>query len=171
MSRPAILNLSRLTLRLLIVGNIVLGVLIFALLAASLGAQTQVLTMLGARATAGPAFIWGMREIMVLGIASVPLTHVVLTRLLAVVDTVRIGDPFVAENAARLHRIAWALLGLQILHLAVGAAAAGASSASDRLDIGWSFTLSGWLAVLLFFVLARVFDHGARMREDIEGTV
>ena len=57
-------------------------------------------------------------------------------------------------NAARLQTTAWALLGLELLHLAVGAVAA-----------------AGWLAVLLLFVLARVFDHGTRMRDDLEGTV
>jgi hypothetical protein len=28
-----------------------------------------------------------------------------------------------------------------------------------------------WLAVLLLFVLARVFEQGTRMREDLAGTV
>jgi hypothetical protein len=28
-----------------------------------------------------------------------------------------------------------------------------------------------WLAVLMLVVLARVFEQGARMREDLEGTV
>ena len=32
-------------------------------------------------------------------------------------------------------------------------------------------TFHPWIAVLLLFVLARVFAQGARMREDIEGTV
>ena len=46
---------------------------------------------------------------------------------------------------------------------------------------GWTWIVQGfalfrkspavWLAVLLLFVLARVFDHGARMREELEGTV
>jgi hypothetical protein len=31
--------------------------------------------------------------------------------------------------------------------------------------------VTGWLAVLLLFVLARVFDYGTRMRDDLEGTV
>jgi len=35
--------------------------------------------------------------------------------------------------------------------------------------VGFSF--APWLAVLLLFVLARVFAEGARMRADLEGTV
>jgi len=50
---------------------------------------------------------------MVIGIAGVPLMHVVLSRLLAIVETARDGDPFVSENAGRLQRIAWSVLGLE----------------------------------------------------------
>jgi hypothetical protein len=112
-----------------------------------------------------------MRLIMVIGVGSAPLTHILLTRLLAIVETVRLGDPFVADNAARLQTTAWALLGLEVLHLAVGAVAAVVSSESRPLDIDWNFSITGWLAVLLLFVLARIFDHGTRMRDDLEGTV
>jgi hypothetical protein len=38
-----------------------------------------------------------------------------------------------------------------------------------HLDAG--FSINGWLAVILTFVLARVFAEGALMREDLEGTV
>ena len=37
------------------------------------------------------------------------------------------------------------------------------------MDAG--FSISGWLAVLLAFILARVFAEGALMREDLEGTI
>jgi len=37
------------------------------------------------------------------------------------------------------------------------------------LDAG--FSINGWLAVLLTFLLARVFAEGTLMREDLEGTV
>jgi hypothetical protein len=38
-----------------------------------------------------------------------------------------------------------------------------------HLDAG--FSTSGWLAVLLTFVPARVFAEGTLMREDLAGTV
>jgi hypothetical protein len=38
-----------------------------------------------------------------------------------------------------------------------------------HLDAG--FSPGGWLAVILTFVLARVFAEGTLMREDLEGTV
>jgi len=115
--------------------------------------------------------IRGMRLIMLAGIASVPIAHVILMRLLAIVDTVRAGDPFVVANAGRLQTIAWSVLGLELIHLLVGAIAASSASSAQPLDIKWSFSVTPWIAVLLLFVLARVFDHGARMRADLEGTV
>jgi hypothetical protein len=171
-SYPGVLTASRTLLRALIVLNLLLGASILALLVASLAAEGPVMAALGVRQHEGSgALILGMRLIMVFGIVSVPLVHLVLTRLLAVVDTVRSGTAFVAANGARLQTIAWALLALEMLHLAVGGVAAGASSSAQALDMDWSLSVAGWLAVLLLFVLARVFDEGARMRDDLEGTV
>ena len=113
--------------------------------------------------------IAALRIVMVLGLIAVPLTHILLSRLLAMVDTVRSRDPFVAENGRRLTTIAWALLGLQFLDLGFGAVSVG--MVSDLRHFEWSFGMTGWIAVLMLFVLARVFHHGARMREELEGTV
>jgi hypothetical protein len=87
------------------------------------------------------------------------------------VETVRDGDPFVLDNAARLQSIAWWLLVAELLHLLVGGLAKLGSTPAQPLDIDWTFSFTPWIAVLLLFVLARVFEHGARMREDIAGTV
>jgi hypothetical protein len=113
----------------------------------------------------------GMRAIAVLGLAAIPLNYVVLKRLLAIVETVRAGDPFVAANASRLQSIAWALLTLQLFSLVIGAIARSVSIPGHPLHIDAGFSINGWLAVLLTFLLARVFAEGALMREDLEGTV
>jgi hypothetical protein len=167
---PSALATARTMVRGLIVLNALLGMGIFALFVAGLVARDAVFAALGVDVT-NAWLIQGGRLIMAIGIASAPLTHLLLTRLLAIVETVRRGDPFVAGNAARLQTTAWALLGLELLHLAVGAIAAAVSSASQPLDLDWNFSVTGWLAVLLLFVLARVFDHGTRLRDDLEGTV
>jgi hypothetical protein len=112
-----------------------------------------------------------MRLIMVIGVCAVPVVHFVLTRLLTIVETVSVGNPFVVANAARLQGIAWAMLGLELMHFAVGTIAAIVSTASAPLNISWGFSLTRLLAVLMLFVLARVFEQGARMREELEGTV
>ena len=115
--------------------------------------------------------IMGMAAIAVAGLVAVPLNYVVLRRLLAIVETVRAGDPFVAANASRLQAIAWALLALQVLSLVIGAIAKAVSSPAHPLHLQAGFSISGWLAVLLTFLLARVFAEGTHMREDLEGTV
>ena len=168
---PSVLSASRMAIRVLIFGNLLFGGLVLALFIASLIAEDWVIRALGVRSDSSNAtlILW-MRIVMVIGIGSVPFTHVVLTRLLAIVETVRLGDPFVAENAARLKTMAWALLGLELLHLAVGGVAFGGLS-NTNLNLDWSFSVTRWLAVLLLFVLAQVFDDGARMRDDLKGTV
>ena len=113
----------------------------------------------------------GLRTVAVLGLAVVPLNHAVLKRLLAIVETVRGGDPFVAANAARLHAIAWALLALQLLSIVIGAIGKAVSTPAHPVNLDAGFSINGWLAVLLTFLLARVFAEGTRMREDLEGTV
>ena len=169
---PDALSLSRRVLHVLIALNLVAGVLILALFVMSLVAPSWLTTALGGRLSdGGAAILLGMRGIMLIGIAAVPLTHVVLSRLLAIVDTVRAGDPFVVENAARLQRIAWSVLGLTLLNVAVMSIATSISSPSFPIDIKWRFDVSRWVTVLLLFVLARVFEHGTRMRDDLEGTV
>jgi len=109
----------------------------------------------------------GLRAIVLIGLIGAAIVHIILRRLLAIVDTVRGGDPFIAENARRLDAIAWGVLALEVSRLAVITIAAAVWE-PGRLG-GFSFT--PWLAVLLLFVLSGVFAHGARMRADLEGTV
>jgi hypothetical protein len=143
-----------------------------AVLALTFGVEDRLLDRLARQD--GPeiaaANLLAVRTVMVLGLAAVPLAHFLLTRLLAMVNTVRSGDPFVAVNARRLTAIAWCLLGIQLLDLLFGAVALSVTGNDVPLS-GWTFNITGWIAVLLLFVLARVFEQGARMREDMEGTV
>ena len=115
--------------------------------------------------------VMGLRAIAVLGLAAIPLHYSVLKRLLTIVETVRAGDPFVAANASRLQTIAWALLVLQLLSIVIGAIAKAVSTPAHAVKLDAGFSINGWLAVLLTFLLARVFAEGTLMREDLEGTV
>jgi hypothetical protein len=109
----------------------------------------------------------GLRAIMAIGLVAIAIVHAVLRRLLAIVDTVRAGDPFILPNARRLDMIAWSVLTIEVLRLAV-IAIAGAVLESSTLC---GFTPAPWLAVLMLFVLSGVFAKGAAMRSDLEGTV
>ena len=72
---------------------------------------------------------------------------------------------------SRLQAIAWALLALQLLSVVIGAIAKATSTPAHPIDVDAGFSINGWLAVLLTFLLARVFTEGTRMRDDLEGTV
>jgi hypothetical protein len=157
-------------LKALIVLNI-LGFVLFALvLGASYAAEGTIVAALAEDSPQDdPATVLRtMRIVMVVAALMVPLAHLLLTRLRAIVASVRAGDPFVAANARRLTGIAWALLGIQLVDLAFGIVAT--TSGIDAIS-GWTFSLTGWLAVLLLFVLARVFEHGARMRDELAATI
>jgi len=165
---PTTLSVSRLVVRVLIFLNLLGGVAVLALLVASPishrwvkevfrltddGTATQVLVLLGA-----------------VGLGSVLFNHILLTRLLGIIETVRLGDPFVAANAGRLRVTAWAILGLEVLYFIAGTVA-GRLVPNVEMERDWGLSVSRWLAVLLLFVLAQVFEDGARMRDDLSGTV
>ena len=165
------LPIAHLVLRVLVVVNWLSGAAILFLLVAM---PTSKWIMSALKLPTGPdadRVILGLQAIAVIGLVAIPLHNVVLKRLLAMVETVRAGDPFVAANASRLQTVAWTLLTLQLLGLVVAAIVRTISTPAHPIDIDAGFSVNGWLAVLLTFVLARVFAEGALMREGMEGTV
>ncbi len=172
MKHSTALPVAHVVLRILVVLNWLFGAAILTLLIATMVAEQWTFTALGIPPSSEiRPVIMGLRAIVVLGIVAIPLNDAVLRRLLAIVDTVRSGDPFVTANAYRLQAIAWVLLALQFLSLVIGGIGKAISTPSHPLHLDAGFSASGWLAVLLTFVLARVFAEGALMREDLEGTV
>jgi Protein of unknown function (DUF2975) len=170
-SYSAALPTANLVLQILIVLNWVVGAALLALLVVAPNAQW---IMSAYKLTPSPEaerLIFGLRVIGVLILAMIPLNHIVLKRLHAIVETVRTGDPFVSANADRLRAIAWTLLAVQLLSLVIGGVAEELSTPSRPVDVDAGFSISGWLAVLLTFVLARVFTEGELMRQDLKGTI
>ena len=170
-SSSAALPIAHVVLRILIVANWLYGAAIATLLVAMPTRQWIMSALELSPSPEAERLILGLRAIAVVGLAAVPLHYALLKRLLAIVETVRAGDPFVAANASRLQAIAWALLALQVLSLVVGGIAKAVATPAHPLDIDAGFSINGWLAVLLTVLLARVFAEGALMREDLEGTV
>jgi len=167
----AALPIAYVMLRILIVLNWLVGAAIVALLIVMPHEQWIMSAFKLTPSPEATRLIWGLRAIAMLGLVSIPINYMILKRLLAMVETVRAGDPFVVANARRLQAIAWALLLLQLLGLLIAIIARIVSTPAHPLDLDTSFSVNGWLAVLLTFVLARVFAEGAGMREDLEGTV
>jgi hypothetical protein len=170
-SSSAALPIAHVVLRVLIVLNWLMGAAILALLFAVPNERWIMSAFKLSPSPDAERLVMGLRAIAAIGLVTIPIYYVVLKRLLAIVETVRGGDPFVAANASRLQAIAWALLALQLLSLVIGAIAKSVSTPAHPLHLDAGFSISGWLAVLLTFLLARVFAEGALMREDLEGTV
>jgi hypothetical protein len=170
-SPSAALPIAYLALRILIVANWLMAAAIVALLVVSPNEQWIMAAFKLSPSPEAERLIMALRVIAVLGLAAIPFNYVVLARLLAIVETVRDGDPFVAANASRLQAIAWALVALQLFSLVIGAIARAVSTPAHPLNLDAGFSVNGWLAVLLTFLLARVFAEGALMRDDLAGTV
>jgi hypothetical protein len=171
---PTALAISRPFIRGLIVLNGVYAFLIGALLLATLLYPPLIMKALGVPEGQGA---WelrtALRTIIVIGLIGAYVAYRVLREVLAIIDTVRAGDPFIADNVRRLHAIAWWVLVGEVLRLLVGIVAWAADRAvpSFGIDFDIAFSITPWLAVLLIFVLARVFEQGTLMRTDLEGTV
>jgi Protein of unknown function (DUF2975) len=171
-NQSAALPIAYIALRILIVLNWVFGACILALLLYTFVNEPWTMKALG---VSGYSDAWtvmnGMRAVAALGLVSIFLNYAMLKRLQAIVLTVRRGDPFVAENAYRLNAIAWVLLALQLLGMVIGGIGKAISTHEHPFHLDAGFSLNGWLAVILTFVLARVFAEGTLMREDLEGTI
>ena len=168
----AALPIAYVVLRILILLNWVFGACILGLLVYTFIDEPFAMRALGITDYPGAqTVLMAMRAVAALGLLAIPLNHMVLKRLVAMVGTVRAGDPFVAANAYRLQAIGWLMVGIQLLSMIIGGIAKAVSTAEHPIDLDAGFSVPGWLAVLLVFVLARVFAEGALMREDLEGTI
>jgi hypothetical protein len=167
----AALPIAHMLLRILIVLNWLMGAAILALLVVMPNQQWIMAAFKIPPSPDANQLVMGLRAVAVLGLATIPLNYVVLKRLLAIVGTVREGDPFVAANASRLQTIAWSLLALQLFSIVIGAIGKAVSTSAHPVHLDAGFSINGWLAVLLTFLLARVFAEGTLMRDDLKGTV
>jgi len=170
-SSSAALPIAHAVLRILIVVNWLWGVAILVLL---FGVPNRDWILSALKLAGSPdadRVVMALRATVVLGLVVIPLNNIFLTRLLAIVDTVRAGDPFVAANAKRLQTMAWAMVALQVLGMVIGAIIKAVSTPAHPINVDTGGSINGWLAVLLTFLLARVFAEGAHMREDLQGTV
>ena len=166
------LGFTRGLLSTLIVLNILFAGIFAIGLAVTVGFEPQILAGLADDGLPGPPamVLEALRWVAVLALATCLPAHILLTRLRAMTADIAIGRPFTELGGLRLRVIAWALLAIQIIDLAFGYVGMRYDEATGGA-ISWSFGLTGWLAVLLLFVLARVFEQGAAMQGELEATV
>ena len=169
-SHPTSLGVSRIVLKLLRMLNLGMGLGLVLAFPASLVFEPQFVEFFSKRPPSiDPGWLMPtLRVWLVLALPMIGLVHVQLSRLLAVVETVAV-DPFVPENVPRLKTIAWCMLGLELLRLVYGMLAATMNAPGSRIE--WHFSATGWLAVVLLFVLAQVFEAGTRLRDDLDAMI
>ena len=117
-----------------------------------------------------PSLMTGLRLLMLIGIVMGIATDRLLTALGQVIASARAGDPFVAANARRLQAIGWSLLVLQLLDIPAALLTRFFPSLGTAAPDG-TISLGGWVAVLMVFVLSRIFAAGSLMRDELEATV
>jgi hypothetical protein len=167
----AALPIAFVVLRILIILNILFGIAIAVLLFVSPN-ERWIMSAFDLSPSADTTrLIWGLRAVAALGLGTIPLNHLILKRLIAMIETVRTGDPFVAANAYRLQAIAWIMAVLQVISIVIAAIGKAVSTPAHPVNLDAGFSVGGWLAVLFAFILARVFAEGTLMRADLDGTI
>jgi len=170
-SYATLLGVSRLLVGVLRVLNLLLGALLIGMFLATFVFEPVFQEFFSKRPPRiDPGMlIPALRVWMLLALPMIAAVHILYSRLLKIIETVRAGDPFVPENAARLTTMAWCLLTVELLRLSFGVMAAIMNAAGSNID--WSFSVNGWVAVVVVFVLARVFEEGTRIRADLEAMI
>lgn len=116
----------------------------------------------------------GGKSALLLIFALVLVIVILFDRILALVQriiaSVSESDPFTPSNADRLDRIGWLLLATQLLAL-LGMSISAVEALAEEWNFNEQFSFEGLFAVVLVFILARIFRHGTAMRDDLEGTV
>ncbi len=168
-----ILRITRL-LVFLIMGFVAVGGAVLALVSVGLPIfWTDVLAEI-AKAKPGidtSSLLPGLLAIFALGILVLGLLWTMMRKLLNIIDSVEDGNPFIMANAVRLRAIGWMMVGVQIVGLPLATAAGNVADLFGENDVGFDLPLNGILAILLVFILAGIFERGAEMREELEGTV
>ncbi|MEO9462113.1 MAG: DUF2975 domain-containing protein [Marinomonas sp.] len=136
--------------------------------------SAEIIAKHGDSVAAFPAF--QIAVILVAAIAALALIFLFFGKLRALIESVGIGDPFAPENADRLSAMGWLAIGVYALSAVIAGLAFTVSEWAQQLDdVEFDFDvgldLTGILMIIILFILARVFRHGASMREDLEGTV
>jgi hypothetical protein len=163
---------SRLVVRIAIVLNrlFFLAVVVGLLLSWIFPAQFVALLLQPSPGTDVRSALIGVRLLMLLGLAMAVVTDRLLAALAQIIASAGAGDPFISANARRLQTIGWALLALQLLDIP-GALLEKFFQSLGSAAPDVTFSPGGWIAVLMVFVLSRVFAAGSAMRDDLEGTV
>lgn len=160
----------------IMIASIGIAIGIGALLTVGRGEVYERIAQTGAPDAAFPLSILAFALIIVM----LQIGYRFLKNLGGIIATVGEGDPFALQNAERLSRMGWLTVAGHVLAIVLGALAAwfmpylvklDGAKGHHNYDFGFDVGLGGILLTLILFILARVFREGAKMREELEGTV
>ena len=171
-ANPTLLRATRgllwLTLGLIIAATLIVAAVAVALVVAWPEVMTEI------RGT--PEFIdattmrFPLGVLMLLLVAILAAAGHIIRQLQALVASAA-RDPFIIAYAVPLRRIGWALVAVQLLAIPLHWTASSIAHAGSEFSEMGGVSISSLLAILLAFVLAAVFEQGAAMRDELEGTV
>jgi len=157
-----------------------IGIIAIGLLAIPFTYQDMLAEMAKVFAIPPAPEVFGMIAlILILLVIMLLLVLFAVDRLRRIVDSVSEGNPFTHINGTRLRGIGIAAFAIQIITFCASLLGTGLvtmlgeTKPGTDLDISIdaSISLTGILFVLLLIILARVFDRGAEMREELDGTI
>ena len=148
-----------------------LALFLIALVAVSLRPDMVLDAISGAKPASDGSYMLDLFRITLLLCIPIAIAaHAIFTRLIAMIDATKAGAAFTLDNARRLRAIGWWLLATQVIDAGYGWLSFEMSRTSGEV-FGWQPSLTAWLAVLLLFILARIFEQGAAMRDELEQTI
>lgn len=155
----------------LVVSLVAVGIGIGVLL--SIG-QNKVYELISKAGAPEEAF-WVVIAGFALGMVAIGFAASFFRVLHQIILSVDHGDPFAPANADRLRRMGWLGVGGQLILLPTGAIVAWVApylrKLGEPVDIDLGLDPAAILLILVLFILARVFERGAAMQTDLEGTV
>lgn len=127
----------------------------------------------------GTEVVWMIAGIMMVGLIMLLLILFSINRLRRIVDSVGEGNPFTRINGTRLRGMGVAVFVIQVVTFFGSVLATtilttlgeAKPEADFHMTIDGGISISGILLVLLLIILARVFDRGAEMQEELAGTI
>lgn len=164
-----LLTVSRHVLRVAIAFMIAMMALVVWALAALLFFPSR--TIAAELAAAPPAALPLIFACAAVGLGMLFLSIRFARELGRIVCTVQQGDPFDPVNATRLARMGWLALAITLAGWLLLPFVSWLSSHFEEINVGGGSSLGGAALAATLFILARVFRHGAAMRDDLAGTV
>jgi uncharacterized membrane protein len=118
-----------------------------------------------------PETIWAVISVIALSGIVAGLSFFFFRDLYRIVASVESGDAFIPVNARRLQAMGWISVAVHIVGVPLSMTGKWLDQIFHRTQGGFEVSYFGLLLALVLFVLARVFREGARMREELDGTV